>query len=527
MVLAAGCESTGGKAVASFELTIRPVLAPSQSDLFDEVNILLLRIRSPSGEVVEYELDAERGTSPAIEDLASLEEDSVFELEGHAGSTTAGEPVAWGTSAPTTVGRKDELELDIFMASTGEMATFYELDAGSWGAALASDGQGNFYIFGGSDSDILGVATDEIKLWSLVPPADDFPFVTTSGFPTTHDDWGADGVNEITGRAHASATLLAEGGHSDVGKILVAGGWESFQDSPTVTSQIFLYDPLAEPDAAVTEVAELSTGRAAHTAIGVSSGDVVFFGGYNFADPGYISCPTTVEVYMATTDETTYGSERLDHCLLDGAGSPLGDDAFYCGGISWGATTFGAYSDCTRVDRFGNVSVVDGPDLGDDVGLMLPAMAALSGDRALLTGGIQVEDTVSDSTWVEATNSTWLYNADSDTWIAGADMKVARAGHAATALPDGRVLVVGGASEVSNSGFSFSDPIACAEIYDPDTGTWLLLDPSCTSDSSVGSLPAGMFRPGLVADPHYGVLVYGALEQSWDASPHFALYVPD
>ena len=49
-------------------------------------------------------------------------------------------------------------------------------------------------------------------------------------------------------------------------------------------------------------------------------------------------------------------------------------------------------------------------------------------------------------------------------WRPGASMNHARAGHTATLLPDGRVLVVGGQGDVTT--------LATAEVYDPASGTW-------------------------------------------------------
>ena len=52
------------------------------------------------------------------------------------------------------------------------------------------------------------------------------------------------------------------------------------------------------------------------------------------------------------------------------------------------------------------------------------------------------------------------------TWSLTGSMSVDRYVHTATLLPDGRVLVSGGAT---NSGL---DVLASAEIYDPALGTW-------------------------------------------------------
>ena len=51
-------------------------------------------------------------------------------------------------------------------------------------------------------------------------------------------------------------------------------------------------------------------------------------------------------------------------------------------------------------------------------------------------------------------------------WAPGARMNVARAGHTATVLPDGRILVVGGHQD--------NNILASAELYNPVDGTWRL-----------------------------------------------------
>jgi hypothetical protein len=61
-------------------------------------------------------------------------------------------------------------------------------------------------------------------------------------------------------------------------------------------------------------------------------------------------------------------------------------------------------------------------------------------------------------------DSAELYDPDTDTFAATGSMTAARFMHAATQLPDGRVLIAGG--------YGHNNVLASAEIYDPSTGTF-------------------------------------------------------
>jgi N-acetylneuraminic acid mutarotase len=65
----------------------------------------------------------------------------------------------------------------------------------------------------------------------------------------------------------------------------------------------------------------------------------------------------------------------------------------------------------------------------------------------------------------EITNTVEIYDPASNTWTMAAAMNIARAAHTATLLANGKVLVTGGI--FSPAGVTFS-----AEIYDPDSDSW-------------------------------------------------------
>ena len=63
------------------------------------------------------------------------------------------------------------------------------------------------------------------------------------------------------------------------------------------------------------------------------------------------------------------------------------------------------------------------------------------------------------------TNGASVYDPASGTWSVTGNLAAKRAGHTATLLPNGKVLVAGGANDSGSS-------LATAELYDPATGTW-------------------------------------------------------
>jgi hypothetical protein len=95
--------------------------------------------------------------------------------------------------------------------------------------------------------------------------------------------------------------------------------------------------------------------------------------------------------------------------------------------------------------------------------------------RVLVAGGVEV-----DLGW----NSVEIYDPASRRWNATGTLHVGRFGHSATLLPDGSVLVAGGATSY------LYDPLASAEIYDPSTGP---------GASPATSIPPEVYMPASVS----------------------------
>jgi hypothetical protein len=126
----------------------------------------------------------------------------------------------------------------------------------------------------------------------------------------------------------------------------------------------------------------------------------------------------------------------------------------------------------------------------------------LPNGKVLIVGGYHNGHTA------EITATAELYDPVSGTWSSTSAMSTPRYNHAATLLPNGRVLVMGG---FRHNG----DPLASAELYDPASGTW----------SSTGSMggPRAEFAATLLLNGK--VLVAGG--NSWsDGLATAELYDP-
>ncbi len=89
-----------------------------------------------------------------------------------------------------------------------------------------------------------------------------------------------------------------------------------------------------------------------------------------------------------------------------------------------------------------------------------PVVTALPNGDVLLTGGY-------DEAFFSA---CFICHRGTETWSETGSLAGPRAGHTATLVADGRVLVVGG-----GRGFDADTEVAEAELWDPQTGTWTTL----------------------------------------------------
>lgn len=79
----------------------------------------------------------------------------------------------------------------------------------------------------------------------------------------------------------------------------------------------------------------------------------------------------------------------------------------------------------------------------------------------LVTGGASEDDNTDDTLPIAE-----IYDPYADTWTVTGPMNEMRIHHTLTLLPSGQVIAIGGV------GATFTEPLATSGIYDPVTNTW-------------------------------------------------------
>lgn len=258
------------------------------------------------------------------------------------------------------------------------------------------------------------------------------------------------GATTAARQAHTATLLDPPGCHGvapavlasyPCGQVLIAGGTSTadLSDSGSIASAE-LYDPAANHGFGGWKetTSPMGTPRAFHSATLLSNGKVMVAGGLG--------------AHSSTVDNvaSTSSAEIFDPAAADGS-------------FQWTATGSMAQA------RFSHsASALWGP-------------ACVTGEppaycgRVLVAGG--VSDFSSGDPIVPTGFSTFrdgaeLYDPVTGSWRATGSLHDARAGHTASTLPDGRILVTGGGSSVeTNSSYHVVKP-STSEIYDPAVESW-------------------------------------------------------
>lgn len=232
-------------------------------------------------------------------------------------------------------------------------------------------------------------------------------------------------------RAGHTATTLLDG------RVLIVGGLSS---GPSAGAE--LYDPTVRR---FTPTGKLRVARAAHTATLLADGRVLIAGGYNGE---WLS---STEIYDPGSGTFSRGPEMLEPRSDHIAVSLRDGRVLFVGGTSTGYTFLASAEVLDPVSlRFARTGAMSSAR-ESHVGVSLPnGTVLIAGGHAGRRDAIRLYETAE------------LYDPDRGTFRSVGPMTRRRHKHAGALLPDGRVLITGGADERDDQG-EYRD----AEVYDP------------------------------------------------------------
>jgi len=268
--------------------------------------------------------------------------------------------------------------------------------------------------------------------------------------------------NLVTGRYAHTATLL------NSGQVLIVGGLAVNNDaiagngvctSGTCTANVFLasaelYDPASGTFAAT---GTLATGRAYATATLLADGRVLVAGGLGGA--GFLA---SAELYdpstgaFARAGTMTMAREDATATLLSNG------QVLIAGGVSGGVNAPIATASAELYDPVAGQFAATGSMASPR---QMHTATLLEGGDVLIAGGDRTLGSVSGD--LGALPSAELYDPVAGVFSATGNMTVAREMHTATLLANGKVLVAGGTQVGSSGGI-----LGSAELYDPAAGTF-------------------------------------------------------
>ena len=279
-----------------------------------------------------------------------------------------------------------------------------------------------------------------------------------------------------------TATLLPNG------KVLVVGGFVAGQRVASAE----LYDPAS---GTWTATGNLRTPRNSHTATLLPNGKVlVVGGGRSQLEIGLVIPPELYDPSSGTwTTIGTFdpGSGHTATLLPSGKVLVVGG---YTNGLGYGC----GYSGGLGANLYNPASETWTPTGVPSSGRSSHSATLLPDGKVLVAGGAIYTTSCSHS----ILSTAELYDPATGIWTATGSLASARSSHKALLLPTGQVLVAGGA--YTPPGYSPGTGLASAELYNPESGTW----------TSTGSLATARVSHTMTLLPNGNVLVAGGASSS-------------
>ena len=233
------------------------------------------------------------------------------------------------------------------------------------------------------------------------------------------------------------------------------------EDDVVGRSSAELYDPSA---GTWTLTGNMNTPRVAHTATLITSGPLsgmVLVAGGSSVCAGCLPVLASAELYDPSTGIWSYtGSMTLARAFGNQSSAALHDGSV----LVVGGVTCCPYHLFNEAERYDAATQTWTPTSAKTTTANEATMLLPDG-RVLVAGGARgTQPNIVNVATAE------LFDSSTGTWTDTASMSTDRSGHTLTLLESGQVLVAGGAS----GGWGVCNDLTSSELYDSSTGTWFL-----------------------------------------------------
>jgi hypothetical protein len=510
---------------ADYALQLRPIVPQNQTP-FSEGDRLDLILEHANGEVERHNLGNPSG-SLVLEELGILQ-GTTIRLEVLAGDQIT----AVGRSQPIDL-QTGQSEQPILLANLNDLAWLEDYPGGLYHANPVAIGNGRFLVFGGlsmNSASTGGRNGKQVLALDLADPTEPVSLEEIGEMPAYPA--GINGENgSVSARHGASAALLTHGPHA--GKVLVAGGTNRVMESQNITNSAFFFEPDTGAITVLSESDQMDRSHYLQETVMDASGNVVVLGGWKQGQDGFVYIQHAFDFFDASTgrfDQSTK-NRTLRGAGAFGMAAVLGSTGVvHCGGARTSQGSWNNLPHCSLITSSGELSD-EIPDM--PVSLSHGEMIALSSTELLVVGGLNIPDFLEIGVARAATDVVLHYDHLNQQWTELGGLHLPRANAALGLLPDGRVLILGGALKADLFTIQYTaqeDILSCVEIYDPEIGlnqpakkASTLLE-GCTSEQVTSLMPTRAHSITTAQDPDFGFVGFGGLNQ--DGSQTSVLYWP-
>jgi N-acetylneuraminic acid mutarotase len=218
--------------------------------------------------------------------------------------------------------------------------------------------------------------------------------------------------------------------------------------------------------------------RAGGNAVRLPDGDVLLAGG---SGPSGDTPPP--ELYIASRNSWTSAGSEPSPLRSGGTALLPNGEVLTVGGYNYNLSGDAQYSAVPTAEIYAPATKSWRLAASMSMGRAAQITAGLPDGDVLVAGG------ATGGYPIALVRSAEVYDPSSDSWTSVGSMSIFRGQATSVALPSGKILVVGGYNAVEENGNPAAPPLASAEIYNPGTRSW-----SLTLDMSTGRALADAVR---------------------------------